>query len=252
MGNNKSKFNFITIHRGGNNKFPENSLAAVQDTWTYGRTPEVDIQLTSDQILILMHDNSIENSCSNAPPLKIIDYTYKELSSYKLRSGDGFSHPIAKFDDILTQMKIDSNRSVLLDVKNLNAIQLIAEKVNSNKLQKQVNFTCHNLEECDTYKKIMPKCKTFLVSNSLDKINNKTITHPNVDVFFYLPEHGKIDVVIRNPQTSGVADLAKRCAVHKKTFGIVCLELIPRKVLKSLIKCGVRAIGIQNNSDLSS
>ncbi len=73
-------------HRGASSLAPENTLAAASKAWELGADAwELDVQLTKDGELIVMHDDTLERT-TNAPqlfpdrrPWRVLDFTLAEI-----------------------------------------------------------------------------------------------------------------------------------------------------------------------------
>lgn len=92
----------IVAHRGNWREAPENSVWAVKKAIEYGANmAEIDLALTKDSILILMHDKTIDRTTTGKG--KPQDFTLSEIQQFYLRDGAG--HP--------TQMRIPTLEEVL-------------------------------------------------------------------------------------------------------------------------------------------
>lgn len=73
-------------HRGGAAEAPENSLAAIEHTIAVGFDHlETDVHLTSDGVVVLMHDPEVDRTTNGAG--RVQDYTWKELQQLRDASG---------------------------------------------------------------------------------------------------------------------------------------------------------------------
>lgn len=78
----------VMAHRGGFTSTPENSISAIQNSIDSGvDIVELDVQLSKDGFLVIMHDNSI-NRTTNGSGL-VSDYTLAELKQFKLLMPNG-------------------------------------------------------------------------------------------------------------------------------------------------------------------
>lgn len=69
----------LIAHRGGGRHAPENTLAAMRLGASQGYTfVEYDVKLTRDNVLVLMHDDTVDR-CTNGQG-RVADMTYAELS----------------------------------------------------------------------------------------------------------------------------------------------------------------------------
>lgn len=108
---------YSVAHRGGHvdGLVPENSVAAVHMAKRFGyRAFECDVHYTSDSVLILMHDGTINRTMRNASDYSPIgkktwykDLSYEELrNNYVLASEDeSLRTPLPNFDEILAACK---------------------------------------------------------------------------------------------------------------------------------------------------
>lgn len=84
--------NYVMVlsHRGGFNTTPENSLSAIQNSTDIGvDIVEIDVQLTSDDILVVIHDETINRTTNGSG--SVASYTLEELRQFKLLMPNGAS-----------------------------------------------------------------------------------------------------------------------------------------------------------------
>ena len=83
----KSMFPWIVAHRGYSAKYPENTLAAFQAAMDCGVPMiELDVTLSRDRKLIVIHDDNLERTTNGHGPVN--QYTLAELK--QLMPADGF------------------------------------------------------------------------------------------------------------------------------------------------------------------
>lgn len=98
----------IMAHRGSSGTHPENTLAAIKAAVNAGADSiEIDVQLTKDNVPIVMHDKNV-NRMTNGKGL-IHDFTYKEIKKLKIKQ--------SRWKDLLTPMRIPSFQEVLTLLK---------------------------------------------------------------------------------------------------------------------------------------
>ena len=87
----------LEAHRGISNRYPENSVAAFEAAAAAHRYKgmETDVQMTSDGVLVVMHDDTVERTTDGIGA--VADYTWKQLSKLHI---DG-KYSIPKFTDYL-------------------------------------------------------------------------------------------------------------------------------------------------------
>ncbi|MDF2553560.1 MAG: glpQ [Chryseobacterium sp.] len=93
----------VVAHRGDWREAPENSVWAVKKAIEKGvDMAEIDLAMTKDSILILMHDNTIDRTTTGRG--KPSDFTLEEIKKLNLRDGLG----------VETQMKVPTLEEILV------------------------------------------------------------------------------------------------------------------------------------------
>ena len=88
LHNPSSKYVLVAAHRADWRNFPENSLEAIESAIQMGvDIIELDIKMTKDGHLILMHDKKVDRT-TNCKGL-VSDYTLAEMKDMVLRAGQG-------------------------------------------------------------------------------------------------------------------------------------------------------------------
>ena len=109
----KSKHVMIFAHRGNWRNSAENSILAFQDCINEGLDGiEVDLQMTKDSVLIIMHDETLDRTTTGSG--KVSDYTIDELRKLRLLN------PIR----VKTRQTIPTFEQVLLLAKDKILIQV--------------------------------------------------------------------------------------------------------------------------------
>lgn len=92
----------VVAHRGDWREAPENSLWAIKKAYEKGANmAEIDLAITKDSVLILMHDKLIDRTTTGKG--KPSDYTLKEIREFFLKDGAGHA----------TQMRIPTLEEAL-------------------------------------------------------------------------------------------------------------------------------------------
>lgn len=105
MLNNK-KYVTVIAHRGDWRGAPENSLQGYQNCIDMGVDMiEIDLQKTSDGVLVIMHDGTLDRTSTGRG--KISEHTYAELQEFRLKAGDGIGtrHKIPTLEEVLNLCK---------------------------------------------------------------------------------------------------------------------------------------------------
>jgi glycerophosphoryl diester phosphodiesterase len=128
----------ISVHRGGVGlvNYPENCLETIKYVNdSISAIFEIDIAKTKDNVLVLMHDNTLERTTTGSN--KISEYTYNELLDYNLVDdfGNETSFKIPKFSEVLKWAK-NNNVILTIDIKRSvnisDVISLIREEQAEN------------------------------------------------------------------------------------------------------------------------
>lgn len=104
--NKTNKKVLIAAHRGDWRNTPENSMRALLNCITRGYDiMELDVKMTRDSQLVVMHDNTIDRT-TNAKG-KVSDYTLSEIKKLRLRNGLGriTNHPIPTLEEMMLVAK---------------------------------------------------------------------------------------------------------------------------------------------------
>ncbi len=103
----------VTAHRGDWRHAPENSIQALENAVAMGvEIMEIDLKKTKDNVLILMHDRTIDRTTSGKG--KPEDFTWEEIQKFTLRNGLGrvTQHKIPTFREFLLAAK----GKILIDI----------------------------------------------------------------------------------------------------------------------------------------
>jgi glycerophosphoryl diester phosphodiesterase len=101
-------------HRGASGYCPENTMIAFEKAINLGCTGiETDVQMTSDGVLVLIHDEMVNRTTEGAGFVK--DYTYNEIR--KLNAGSWFSSEYSgiKIPSVEELILFSLNKSIVLN-----------------------------------------------------------------------------------------------------------------------------------------
>ncbi len=100
--NANTKQILIAAHRGDWRSAPENSVQALQNSIAKGfDLMELDVKLSKDSVLVVMHDNTLDRSTNGKG--KPSDYTLIELKKMRLKNGLGRTtdHQIPTLEEMM-------------------------------------------------------------------------------------------------------------------------------------------------------
>ena len=96
----------VVAHRGDWRYAPENSIAAIEHSIAVGvDVVELDLQLTKDSALILMHDSSLDRTTTGKGKVK--DWTLDSIRTLRLKNGAGLRtmHTVPTLEEALSVTK---------------------------------------------------------------------------------------------------------------------------------------------------
>ena len=140
---------FVVAHRGDWRNDPENSLRAMARCIRMGADMvELDVRMTKDSVLILMHDATIDRTTTGKG--NVADLTFEELQRYRLKDGLGvtLNQQIPTFKEVMLLCK----DKILVNVdKGETYMDLVYEVLKETGTERQVVFksykTYHEVKE---------------------------------------------------------------------------------------------------------
>ena len=184
----------IGAHRGSRGTHPENTLSALKHSINRCDFIEVDVQLSSDKIAIIMHDETLKRTTNikeleaykTRAPYKVSNFSYKELLS--LDYGSWFyknkiePEPLLTLKIVLEFIK-KNNLYINIEIKDIHdsfddkeVISIVLNEIKNFQVQEQVILSSFRHKYLTLSKKIEPKIPTAAL---VDK------KHPN-DLLNYL------------------------------------------------------------------
>lgn len=121
---------FVFAHQGGRDVAPGNTEAAFEHADSLGyRYFETDVQATADGVLVVFHDDDLENL--TGVPGAVVDQSWEELSQLRV----GGEHPIPRFEDL-----VEGYPHIRFNVepKNDEAVDLLAELIRRQRMQSRI------------------------------------------------------------------------------------------------------------------
>lgn len=97
---------FVASHRADWRNWPENSLEGIRSAIEMGvDIVEVDLQLTKDSVLIIMHDSKLDRTTTGKG--KISETNYSDIRNMRLKNGVGIytSHKVPTLEEVLDLAK---------------------------------------------------------------------------------------------------------------------------------------------------
>ncbi len=219
----------IIAHRGAPNYFMENTIDAYEKAIQLGADMlEIDIHLTGDNKLIVIHDNDIRDLTGIRGSIK--NMSWKKIQ--KIRLADGSSIP--SLDEVITRFK--NKTTFLLEMKAMHCVHYLVKTIEKHKLFDKciVGSFAHPL--VNMVKKTNPKIKTVLHCISIPMEPEQLVIAANSDGIINLS-----DTLIRRT--------VNRCHKHKQlvfTLPIGIEDVEDKRSIRRLINTGVDGICTNN------
>lgn len=179
----------VTAHRAAHTKYPENSLAAIQEAIKQGiDIVEIDVRETKDHVLIIMHDEKITRTTGK--PGKTTDYTYQELQQFPLLfNGQPTKEKIPTFEQVLQLTKgkimVDVDFKADGDAAAKQTVDMIAK----HHMEQQVLFFIYEhpyatqLLQWNAKLQVMPRAHSIAEIHEIEKMGKFPVIH--IDDDFY-------------------------------------------------------------------
>lgn len=156
----------IVAHRGAGFLAPENTMKALELSWSMGCIPELDVRTTKDGRVMMFHDGDFKRILPNASEemkkKRLEDLTYneaKQLDIGAFRGPQFAGQRIVSLAEIVEALKKDAKRCVYLDVKKVDFAVLAKETAD---VHGQVVLATGSEADLARWKAVAPRSATFL------------------------------------------------------------------------------------------
>ncbi|PXX26767.1 glycerophosphodiester phosphodiesterase family protein [Arenibacter sp. ARW7G5Y1] len=179
----------VAAHRATNPNYPENSLAAIEESIRIGvDIVEIDIRKSKDGELVIMHDKTIDRTTNGTG--KVDDFTLAELKELRLKFGNGITEEqVPTFEEVLQLTK----GKILLDVdfklEGEAAVRQTFKLIEKYGMADQILFFLYDYPETTQYQelnkdiKIMPRAYSRKDIRAIKKLEDISIIH--IDESYY-------------------------------------------------------------------
>lgn len=237
----KNTLIFFFGHRGAPNLFRENSIQSIEKAIELGcHGVEIDIQLTSDNQIILFHDYYIIDQ-KNRKQL-VNDISYKEIKNIFDKKNIQAPDTI---EDLIPLMKDNPNIVFNLEIKSLKIfnnmiIQAIIDKIPSKILKKQCIISSFNYF-------LIAIIKLFYCNYSIAMILKKNVTRSIPRKYFHLALIRFISPNFVHPHFSDISTKFITW-VHKQNIKVNTYTVNDEKELRRCIKLDVDGVFTDTHS----
>lgn len=167
---NPSSGSMLTIaHRGASAFAPENTIAAFDKAIDLNVDfIELDVQMTKDQHLVVIHDLTVNRTTNGTGAIKNLTLQeIKELDAGSWFSKTFQSEKIPTIDEVLERYR--GKTGLLIDLKSPSIYpgieKKLAEKLWHYKLQQEIRVQSFNLTSIKTFRSLLPSIQYGLVIN---------------------------------------------------------------------------------------
>jgi len=153
----------VIAHRGYSGKFPENTMLAFKKAYKAGADEiELDVQLTKDKVLVIIHDEYIDRVADGTGFVR--DYTYAELKKFNINKKFGDKHgfnPIPSLEEYLdwvrnkpitTNIELKSGNYYYEDLE-----EKVVDMIRAYGLENKVMFSSFNHVSLIRCKELIPE-----------------------------------------------------------------------------------------------
>lgn len=141
----------IIGHRGNPSLTPENTIVSAQTAYSNGANMvENDIYLTSDGVVVVMHDETIDRTTNGSG--KVTEMTSTQLKNYVVDYYSGYaSQPIPTLEDYFKTIKGNSDQKLVIEMKHpptaslANAMTALIDKYDIGDQVVVISFIQQNL-----------------------------------------------------------------------------------------------------------
>ena len=156
----------VVAHRGAGFLAPENTMGALELSWSMGCIPELDVRTTKDGHVMMFHDKNFARILPDASKAmkkkRLEDLTYdeaKQLDIGAFRGPEFAGQRIVSLAEIVAALKKDPKRSVYLDVKNVDFAIMAKETEGAHE---QVVLATGSEVDLPRWRAVAPRSDTFL------------------------------------------------------------------------------------------
>ena len=182
----KDKSPLISAHRGGPvDGFPENAIETFENTVKYQPVIiETDIALSKDSVLVMMHDDQLDRTTTGQG--RIADFTYEELSKFKLKDNSGNITPyrIPTLEQVLTWGK--GKVIYTLDLKRNVPYRKVIDAVRNAGAESYSVIITYNAQQAEEVYQLAPDLMLSVSARSaadLERLASLGIPYENMVAF---------------------------------------------------------------------
>ncbi|MCG8307447.1 MAG: hypothetical protein MI975_08650 [Cytophagales bacterium] len=161
-----SKSTMVVAHRGASGYAPENTLAAAKLGWQQGaHAVEVDVHLSSDNKIVVIHDKNTKRTSGKDLPVRQTRYDQLKVLDVGLWKDEKYiGEQIPLLEDIVNA--IPDGKKLVVEIKSEKKIvKVIEQKFRNHPKVNQLIFIAFDYETILEAKKSFPENKAFWLSS---------------------------------------------------------------------------------------
>lgn len=194
------RYPLISAHRGGpEDDYPENALETFEKSAQLGAVIiECDVQMTTDSVLYLMHDEKLERTTNGSGVGA--QKTWEELESLQLKDLNGqiTGYGIPKLSDVLSWGK--GKVIFTLDIKNSTSYEALISEIRKASAESSVVLITYNDNQARKLHRLAPDLMLSVSLRSqadLDRLLSKGVSSEKMIAFVgtSLPDKQGIDAL---------------------------------------------------------
>lgn len=173
----------VAAHRSAHTYYPENSLGAIREAIRQGiDIAELDVRMTKDSVLVLMHDQTITRTTGKKG--KVSSYTYAELQQFPLlHNGQPTTEKIPTFKEALLLAKGHIIIDIDFKADSREAARKTCEEVQATGTARQVLFFVYDhqqvpfLQSINKQIPVMPRAHNAVETAAILKMGQFPVIH---------------------------------------------------------------------------
>ncbi len=176
LGFNLSAQQTFIAHRGASHLAPENTIASANLAWELGADAiEIDVHLSKDNRVMVIHDKSTKRTCENKTSHEIANTPSTLLHDLDagIWKGEEFKgEKIPYLSEIINT--VPEGKTLVVEIKcNKDVIPALSRCIEKSGKQKQIVFICFNWQIILATQKAFPENKCYWLSSSKASVKKR-------------------------------------------------------------------------------
>ena len=152
-------------HRAGAGGYelPESCLAAFEYGWELGGRPEADVNVTSDGVMVSLHDATLDRICPNLPEhlrgRNVSEISWAELQTVDVGWEEFPDQHIVSLEKLFSILRARPERHMVIDYKRV-SLQTLAGMINQYGVAGQITFASCHTDLLREFKSCAPESRT--------------------------------------------------------------------------------------------